>query len=126
MVIWYIFSHFGILYHEKSGNPDDDGKMTYSLPSVHKQLLEFAKVCLELNLLAIIPHFSAGADPTIISYNTSVVNFYNTTSRLMRFEITVTFFYYEKHSSLLPRWRGFCKLRSRRFCSWFWFKPSKP
>jgi hypothetical protein len=33
-----------------------------------------------------------GADPTIASYNASVVNIYNTTSSLARFEIKNIFF----------------------------------
>jgi hypothetical protein len=33
-----------------------------------------------------VPHFLPGANPTIASYNASVVNFYNTTGSLARFE----------------------------------------
>jgi hypothetical protein len=42
----------------------------------------------------------SGANPTIASYNASVVNFCNTTDSLARFENKIIFFYFEKHSSL--------------------------
>jgi hypothetical protein len=31
LVIWYIFPRFGILWHEKSGNPDPDVKIDSAL-----------------------------------------------------------------------------------------------
>jgi hypothetical protein len=37
-----------------------------------------------------------GANPTIASYNASVVNFYNATGSLMRFENKNILFYFEK------------------------------
>jgi hypothetical protein len=37
----------------------------------------------------------AGANPTIASYNASVVNFYNATSSLVRFKNKTVFFYYK-------------------------------
>jgi hypothetical protein len=46
-----------------------------------------------------------GANPTIASYNASVVNFYNATGSLARFENENILFFFEKRSSLLQRWR---------------------
>jgi hypothetical protein len=43
-----------------------------------------------------------GANPTTFSYNASVVNIYNAASSLVRLK---KFFYFEKRSSLLQRWR---------------------
>jgi hypothetical protein len=54
-----------------------------------------------------------GANPTITSYSASVVNFYNATDSLARFENKIIFFYFEKRSSLLQR----CKFKSRRIGS---------
>jgi hypothetical protein len=42
-----------------------------------------------------------GANPTIISYNASVVKIYETTSSLVRFETKNIFFHFEKRASLL-------------------------
>jgi hypothetical protein len=54
-----------------------------------------------------------GANPTIVIYNASVVNFYNATGSIARFENKKKIlFYCEKHSSLLQRWR--CELKNRR------------
>jgi hypothetical protein len=58
-----------------------------------------------------------GANPTIASYNASVVHFYNSMSSLARFKKN-SFFYFEKRSSLLQRWRCSCKFKSRRIGSW--------
>jgi hypothetical protein len=44
-------------------------------------------------------------NPTIVSYNASAAKIYNTTSSLVRFENKSIFFYFEKRSSLLQRWR---------------------
>jgi hypothetical protein len=49
----------------------------------------------------------SGANPTIASYNA--------TDSLARFENKIIFFYFEKRSSLLQRWRCSCKFKSRRF-----------
>jgi hypothetical protein len=54
---------------------------------------------------------TSGANPTIVSYNASVVNFYNATGSLARFENKNISFYFEKRSSLLQRWRCSCKLK---------------
>jgi hypothetical protein len=59
-----------------------------------------------------------GANPTIASYNASVVNFYNAsvvnfynaTGSLARFENKNILFYFEKRCRLLQRWRCSCKL----------------
>jgi hypothetical protein len=56
-----------------------------------------------------------GVNPTIASYNASVVNFYNGTGSLVRFEKKL--FYFEKRSRLLQRWRCSCKLKNRRIGS---------
>jgi hypothetical protein len=58
--------------------------------------------------------FNSGANPTIASYNASVVNFNNATENLALFENKIIFFYFEKRSSLLQRW-----LKSGRFSSVF-------
>jgi hypothetical protein len=52
-----------------------------------------------------------GANPTIASYNASVVNFYNATGSLARLENKNILFYFEKRCSLLQRWRCSCKLK---------------
>jgi hypothetical protein len=57
------------------------------------------------------------ANPTIVSYNPSVVNFYNATGSLARFENCNIFFFFEKRYSLLQRWRCSYKLKSRRIGS---------
>jgi hypothetical protein len=44
---------------------------------------------------------NSGANPTIASYNASVVKFYNATDSLECFENKIIFFYFEKRSSLL-------------------------
>jgi hypothetical protein len=46
-----------------------------------------------------------GANPTIASYNASVVNFYNAAGSLARFENKNILFFFEKRSSLLQRWQ---------------------
>jgi hypothetical protein len=64
------------------------------------------------------PSLKPGANPTIVSYNASVVKIYNVTSSLVRFEkqknIGNTFI---KRSSLLQRWRCSCKFQSSRIGS---------
>jgi hypothetical protein len=50
-----------------------------------------------------------GANPTIVSYEASVVKLYNATSGIVRFENTNIVFYSEKRSSLLQRWRCSCR-----------------
>jgi hypothetical protein len=59
-----------------------------------------------------------GANPTIASYNASVVNFYNATGSLARLENKNILFYFEKRCSLLQRWRCSCKLKNHRIGSW--------
>jgi hypothetical protein len=44
-------------------------------------------------------HLLPGANPTIVIYNTSFVNFYNATGSLARFENKNILFYFEKCSS---------------------------
>jgi hypothetical protein len=61
---------------------------------------------------------SPGVNPTIASYNASVVNVYNGTGSLARFENKNILFYFEKRSSLLQRWHCSCKLKNRRIASW--------
>jgi hypothetical protein len=50
-----------------------------------------------------------------VIYNASVVNFYNATGSLARFENKNILFCFEKRSSLLQRWR--CKFKNRRIGS---------
>jgi hypothetical protein len=38
--------------------------------------------------------YISGANPTIVSYNASIVKFYNTVSSLVRFEIKKNIFFY--------------------------------
>jgi hypothetical protein len=59
----------------------------------------------------------SGANPTIVSYNASVVIF-NATGSLARFENKSILVFFEKRSSLLQRWRCSCKFNSRRIGSW--------
>jgi hypothetical protein len=47
----------------------------------------------------------------------NAVNFYNSAGSLARFENKNIFFFYEKRSSLLQRWRCSCKFKSRRIGS---------
>jgi hypothetical protein len=61
---------------------------------------------------------SSGANPTTASYNASVVNFYNATGSLERFENKNILCYFEKRSSLLQSWRCSYKFRSRRIGPW--------
>jgi hypothetical protein len=61
---------------------------------------------------------SPGANPTIVIYNASVVNFYNAMGSLARFENKNILFCFEKRSSLLQRWRCSCKFKNRRIGSW--------
>jgi hypothetical protein len=65
----------------------------------------------------VLGNSQAGANPTTASYNASVVNFYNATDSLARFENKIVFFYFQKRTSLPQRWRCSCKLRSRRIGS---------
>jgi hypothetical protein len=46
---------------------------------------------------------TSGANPTIASYNASVVNFYNATGSLERFENKNILFNFEKHCSILHK-----------------------
>jgi hypothetical protein len=46
-----------------------------------------------------------GPNSTIVFYNASDVNFYNATGSLACCENKNIFFYFEKRSSLLQRWR---------------------
>jgi hypothetical protein len=66
----------------------------------------------------------AGANPTIASYNASVVNSYNATGSLACFENKNISFYFYKRSSLLQRWRCSCKFKNRRIGSWLQFPHS--
>jgi hypothetical protein len=59
----------------------------------------------EDNLLKKKPGANPGPNPTIMSYNASVVNFNNATGSLAHFENKNIFFPFEKRSSLLQRWR---------------------
>jgi hypothetical protein len=63
--------------------------------------------------------FLAGVNPTIANYNASVVNFYNATGSLARFENKNILFHFEKRCRLLQRWRCSCKLKNRRIGSRF-------
>jgi hypothetical protein len=57
-----------------------------------------------------------GTNPTIVSYNASAVNIYNTTSSLVHFENRNIFFCFKKTlyvGILLQRWRCSCKFESR-------------
>jgi hypothetical protein len=60
---------------------------------------------------AIVTGSVSGANPTNVIYNSSVVNFYNATGSLARFENKNILFTFKKHSSLLQRWRCSCKLK---------------
>jgi hypothetical protein len=59
-----------------------------------------------------------GPNPTIASYNSSVVNFYSATGSLARFENKKILFYSEKLSSLLQRWRCICKFKVVGLAPW--------
>jgi hypothetical protein len=54
-----------------------------------------------------------GVNPTIASYNASVVNFYNATGSLALLENKNILFLFEKRCRLLQRWRCSCKLKKR-------------
>jgi hypothetical protein len=60
---------------------------------------------------------TSGANPTTSIYNASVVNFYNATGSLARFENKNILFYFEKRSSLQQRWRCSFKFKNRRIGS---------
>jgi hypothetical protein len=53
-----------------------------------------------------------GANPTIVSYNTSIVKIYNATGRRAHFERKIFTSILKERSCLSRRWS--CKLRSRR------------
>jgi hypothetical protein len=55
--------------------------------------------------------FTPGANPTIVSYNASVVNFYNATGSLAHFENKNILFCLEKRSSQLQCWHCSCKFK---------------
>jgi hypothetical protein len=55
----------------------------------------------------------SGANPTIASYNASVVYFYNAAGSLSCFENKNIFLHWKKRTSLLQRWRCSCKFKSR-------------
>jgi hypothetical protein len=61
--------------------------------------------------------YKAMVNPTIASYNASIVNFYNGTGSLAHFKNKNILFYFEKCSRLLQRWRCSCKLKNRRIGS---------
>jgi hypothetical protein len=61
--------------------------------------------------------YISGSNPTTLSYNASVVNFYNATGSLARFGNKNILFYFEKRCRLLQRWRCSCKLKNRRIGS---------
>jgi hypothetical protein len=63
-----------------------------------------------------------GDNPTIASYNASVVNFCSSTGSLASFENKNIFFVFEKRSSLLQRWRCSCKLKK----DWLQGRPFSP
>jgi hypothetical protein len=65
------------------------------------------------------------ANPTIVIYNASVVNFYNATGSLARFKNKNILFYFVKRSSLLQRWRCSCKFKNRRIGSCWKFDETK-
>jgi hypothetical protein len=52
-----------------------------------------------------VEHLLTGANPAIAGYNARVVNFYNSTGSLARFENKNMLFYFEKRSSPLQRCR---------------------
>jgi hypothetical protein len=59
----------------------------------------------------------SGANPTVVIYNASAVKIHNATSSLVRFENKNILFYHEKCFSILQRWHGSCKIKSRRIGS---------
>jgi hypothetical protein len=68
-----------------------------------------------------VDHFQVrekpGANPTIVSYNASIVKINNATGSQVRFENKCIFFYFIKCSSPLLRWRCGCKFKSHRIVS---------
>jgi hypothetical protein len=76
-----------------------------------------AVVIYERRVSSWVWNFHPGANPTIASYNASVVNFYNATGSLARFKNKNILFYLGKVPSLLQRWRCSCKFKDRRIGS---------
>jgi hypothetical protein len=67
----------------------------------------------------VIPKCNYWANPPITSYNAGVVNFYNATGSLARFEIIIIFFFLKNvlayyNAGVVPS----CKFKSRRIGSW--------
>jgi hypothetical protein len=81
--------------------------VTYEQNQRRKNLLQNAVCCSNLKYIFFYP----GANPTIASYNASVVNFYYATGSLARFENKNILFYFEK------RWSCSCKFKNRRIGS---------
>jgi hypothetical protein len=95
VVIWYIFPRFGMLYQEKSGNP---GTFVSSL-FVYKMSGGWGPSWLDgqkrSDPLLCYQHYmkpSTGANPTVMSYNASVVKICVAMSSLERFESDNIFF----------------------------------
>jgi hypothetical protein len=89
----------------------NDKRNWHVFPQIH----EWCPVCTYL----CIYHPASGANPTIVIYNARVVNFYNATGSLARFENKNILFCFEKRSSLLQRWHCSCKFKNRRIGSWY-------
>jgi hypothetical protein len=64
-----------------------------------------------------VRNWKPGANPTIVSYNASVVQVFNATSSLGHFENKNISSTLKKRSSLLQRWRCSWKLKCRRIGS---------
>jgi hypothetical protein len=68
-----------------------------------------------LNMYMNIPVQNPGSNPTTSIYNASVVNFYNATGGLARFENKNILFYFENALAyILQRWRCSCKFKNCR------------
>jgi hypothetical protein len=109
------FSRFGILYQEKSGNPDlsflpSKSRVPDPSSSTSSMMLSRSSFVCEQHQVLWYSNYikKPGANPTIVAYNASAVptKIYHATCSFVRFEKKICF---EKRSSLLILCSCSCK-----------------
>jgi hypothetical protein len=110
-----LFSKKLLIINNRSRGENSPNPVTLFMILSEKELA-FEMVLFETGILFCSKQFP-GANPTIVIYSASVVNFYNATGSLARFENKNILLYFEKRSSPLQRWRCSCKFKNRRIGS---------